>query len=288
MASTKQRSGYDVASGERRQLTLMFCDVVDSTGMSERRDYEDVRSMLQAFQNVCIEAIERFGGAVSNYSGDGILAQFGFPVAIEKAPEAAVRAALAIREKIRGMADDMESRYGERLQVRIGIQTGLVVIGDMGSDRYRQSGALVGEAPNVAARLQAGAAPNSIVIGGATEALLESKFELKALGLQTLKGLSKGIPAFEVLRESNLDDPFAASRHRASELIGRDEERDTLVNIWREAAAGSGRAVAIVGDAGVGKSRLVYELKLARSRATALPRSTSMGRSTTRTWRCTR
>ncbi len=263
MASTKQRSGYDVASGERRQLTLMFCDVVDSTGMSERRDYEDVRSMLQAFQNVCIEAIERFGGAISNYSGDGILAQFGFPVAIEKAPEAAVRAALAIREKIRAMADDMESRYGERLQVRIGIQTGLVVIGDMGSDRYRQSGALVGEAPNVAARLQAGAAPNSIVIGGATEALLESKFELKALGLQTLKGLTKGIPAFEVLRESNLDDPFAASRHRATELIGRDEERDALVSNWREAAAGSGRTVAIVGDAGVGKSRLVYELKLA-------------------------
>ena len=263
MASTKQRSGYDVASGERRQLTLMFCDVVDSTGMSERRDYEDVRSMLQAFQNVCIEAIERFGGAISNYSGDGILAQFGFPVAIEKAPEAAVRAALAIREKIQAMTDDMERRYGERLQIRIGIQTGLVVIGDMGSDRYRQSGALVGEAPNVAARLQAGAAPNSIVIGGATEALLESKFELKALGIQTLKGLSKGIPAYEVLRESNLDDPFAASRHRASELIGRDEERDAIVSNWREAAAGSGRAVAIVGDAGVGKSRLVYELKLA-------------------------
>jgi class 3 adenylate cyclase len=257
----KQGSGYDVGGGERRQLTVMFCDVVDSTGMSERRDYEDVRSMLQAFQNVAIEAIERFGGAISNYSGDGILAQFGYPVAIEKAPEAAVRAALAIVGKILALADDMERRYGERLQVRIGIQTGLVVIGDMGSNRYRQSGALVGEAPNVAARLQAGAAPGTIVIGGATEALLEGRFDLKPLGMQNLKGLTKGIPAYQVVGVRNLDDPFAASRHRASEMIGRAQELGELTGLWHQATAGTGQAVVVIGEAGMGKSRLVHELK---------------------------
>ncbi len=261
-ASKDLDKSYDIAGGERRQITVFFCDFVDSTGLSERQDPEDVRAILQAFQTVCIEAVERFGGAVSGYSGDGILAQFGYPVAIEKAPEAAVRAGLAVIEGIRALDRELKDQYGEPLHVRIGIQTGLVVIGDMGSDRFKQSSALVGEAPNVAARLQALASPDTIVIGGATEILLQDRFELRPLGSQTLKGLTKGILAYEVLRERLLDDPFAAaSRHRTSKLIGRDREFQRLLGLWREAETGSGQTVAIIGDAGMGKSRLVHELQ---------------------------
>lgn len=253
---------YDVAGGERRQITVAFCDFVDSTGLSERHDPEDARAILQAFQTVCIKAIERFGGAVSGYRGDAILAQFGYPVAIEKAPEAAVRAGLAILEGIQALEGDMKQQYGEALHVRIGIQTGMVVIGDMGSQRFKESAALVGEAPNVAARLQALAPPDTIVIGGATEMLLNNRFELRPLGGQSLKGLSKEILAYEVIRERYLDDPFAATdRHRATKLIGRGRELERLLGLWREAEAGSGRTVAIIGDAGMGKSRLVHELQ---------------------------
>jgi class 3 adenylate cyclase/ABC-type transport system involved in cytochrome c biogenesis ATPase subunit len=262
MSTRTKRDGADFAGGERRQLTVMFCDIVDSTGMSERLDPEDLRAILQAFQNVCISALERFGGAVANYSGDGILAQFGWPVAIEKAPVAAVRAALAIIADMQPLQQQTKRQYGESLHLRIGIQTGMVVVGDMGSDRFRQSGALVGEALNVAARLQTIAGPDAIVIGSATEALLENRFELQPLGPQSLKGLTRGVLAYEVKSERYFEDPFAAvPRHQASRFVDRDEELARLVELWRTATGGSGQSVVVVGDAGIGKSRLVHELR---------------------------
>lgn len=258
------RNGHDTADGERRQLTVVFCDVADSMGLSERHDAEDVREILQRFQTVCINAVESFGGTVSNYLGDGVLAQFGWPVAIEKGPIAAVRAALAILSGMQALRPELERQFGERPHVRIGIQTGMVVIGEMGDDRFRLSGALVGEAPNVAARLQAIAPADAIVVGDATLSLLEDRFELCPLGPQTLRGLSRKIAAYEILGERSLQEPAAAHpRHPIGPFVERDDELGFLVALWREAAAGKSGSVIIVGEAGIGKSRLVRELRVA-------------------------
>ena len=264
MSSITDRSHYDPTGGERRQLTLMCCDVVDSTGISERQDPEDVREILQRYQDICSGAIERFGGTVSSYSGDGIMAQFGWPMAIEKSAIAAVRAALSIIGQIRYLQDDTERQFRERPQVRIGIQTGVVVIGDMGSARFKLSDAMVGEAPIVATRLQAIAAPDSIVVGDAARALLENRFELRPLGPQSLKGLSRTVSAFDVRSELPLDGPLTPARRvQANPFVGRDSELAALVELWRKGASGAGQSVLILGDAGIGKSRLVRELRAA-------------------------
>ena len=240
---------------------MLFCDIVDSTGMSERRDPEDVREMLQSYQLVCIRAIERFGGGISHYSGDGLMAQFGYPVAIEKGPQAAVRAALAILEEMRDLSREIERRFGERMAIRVGLQTGLVVVGNMGAKGHRQRATLVGEAANVAARLQSIARPDTAVIGDATAALLENRFELRPLGPQTLRGLSRDIEAFEVVGERYAGDAATLPPPRTTLLVGRADEIGTLRDHWARAVAGNGSAVLVVGDAGVGKSRLVQELR---------------------------
>ncbi|MFO1302322.1 MAG: AAA family ATPase [Burkholderiales bacterium] len=243
---------------ERRQLTMMYCDLVDSTGLSERHDPEDVREMLDVYQQLCIEEIVRWGGQVSHYAGDGLMAQFGYPVAIERGPQAAVRAALAIILRMRAASQELDQRFAEPLHVRIGLQTGVVVVGDMGPEDHRQVGALVGEAANVAARLQAIAQPDTVVVGGTTQALLEGRFDVRPLGPQTLKGLSREVLAYEVLGERDDADHIAG---RSSEFVGRTAELETLTAAWEATRANRGSAIQIVGDAGIGKSRLVRELR---------------------------
>jgi class 3 adenylate cyclase/predicted ATPase len=248
------RSGQPGA--ERRQLTVMFCDLVGSTELSSRLDPEDLGEVIRAYQARARTAIAQFGGFIARYVGDGILTYFGWPEAHEADAERAVRAALAV---IDAVAQTPVST--EPLQVRIGIATGLVVVGEpIGEGQARQQTA-IGETPNLAARLQGLAAPNSLVIDAVTHRQIGGLFDYQELGSVTLKGLTKPVPAWQVLRPSSVASRFEALRGSAlTRLIGRGEEIDLLLRRWERASAGDGQIVLISGEPGIGKSRIVAEL----------------------------
>lgn len=240
----------DPAAAERRQLTIMFCDVVGSTELATRLDPEDLREIIAAYQRRVSEVLTRFAGFLAKYMGDGILAYFGYPQAHEEDAEQAVRAGLAIVDAV-GNLD-----LPQRLEVRLGIATGLVVVGDLIGAGAAQEQSVVGETANLAARLQALAGPNDIVIGEATRRQIGSLFEFRDLGPQSLKGFGAMPQAWQVLRESNVASRFEALRSRAAPLIGRDEEIELLLRRWTQAKAGEGRVVLLSAEPGIGKSRL--------------------------------
>jgi class 3 adenylate cyclase/tetratricopeptide (TPR) repeat protein len=240
-------------SAERRQLTVMFCDLVGSTAMSERLDPEDVRGVLASYHKCCASFITSNGGFVAKYMGDGVLAYFGYPQAHEHDAERAVRSGLAIVEA----APKLETAVGLPLHVRVGIATGTVVVGDLlGSGEAHERG-VVGNTPNLAARLQSIAAPDSVVIAEGTRRLLGSLFEVEALEPQELKGIAGWTRAFVALKESSQESRFEALHASGvSELVGREEEIDLLLRRWKKAAVGEGQVVLLSGEAGIGKSRL--------------------------------
>ncbi len=239
---------------ERRQVTIMFCDLVGSTAMSVRFDPEDLRRMIGAYHRCCAELITRAGGFVAKYMGDGVLAYFGYPQAHEDDAQQAVRAGLALAEGVG------ELRTLERLRVRIGIATGLVVVGDLIGAGSAQEQAIVGETPNLAARLQALAEPNAIVIAESTRGQIGGVFELSDLGAQSLKGFAEPQRAWRVLAENRALGRFEALRSGATPLVGREQELDQLLRRWEQARADRGRVVLISGEPGVGKSRLAEAL----------------------------
>jgi class 3 adenylate cyclase/nucleoside-triphosphatase THEP1 len=239
---------------ERRQLTVMFTDLVGSTALSTKLDPEDMRSVIGAYHRCVAETVAPFDGFVAKYMGDGVLIYFGYPQAHEDDAEQAVRAGLALIDVVR------ELRAPERLQVRIGIATGLVVVGDMigkGESRERD---IVGDAPNLAARLQALAAPSAIIIAESTRRQIGAFFELADLGPQQVKGFAESQRVWRVLAENREVDRFEALRLGATPLVGRDEELELLMRRWGQAKLGSGRVVLISGEPGVGKSRLAEAL----------------------------
>jgi len=238
------------AGAERRQLTVMFCDLVGSTELATRLDPEDLREIIAAYHRRVAEVLTRFGGFVAKYMGDGILAYFGYPQAHEEDAEQAARAGLAIVAAV-GRLD-----LPQRLQVRLGIATGLVVVGDLLGDGAAQEQSVVGETPNLAARLQALAAPNAIVIADATRRQIGSLFELRSLDPQSLKGFAAMQQAWQVLGESDVASRFEALRSRATPLVGREEEIELLLRRWAQAKSGEGRVVLISAEPGIGKSRL--------------------------------
>jgi class 3 adenylate cyclase len=238
------------AGAERRLLTIMFCDLVGSTELATRLDPEDLREIIAKYHACVAEVLARFGGFVAKYMGDGILAYFGYPHAHEEDAEQAVRAGLAI------VAAVARLDLPQRLQVRLGIATGLAVVGDLIGAGAAQEQAVVGETPNLAARLQALAAPDGIVIADATRRHVGGLFELRDLGPQALKGFSGTPHAFEVLTESEAGSRFEALRSRSTPLVGRDEEIELLLRRWDQAKTGEGRAVLISAEPGIGKSRL--------------------------------
>ena len=246
--------GTDAA--ERRQITVMFSDLVGSTALSTRMDPEDLRGVIEAYQGACSATIARYGGHVSQYRGDGIEVYFGWPVAQEDAAERAVRAGLEVIEAVTRLSS------AEPLSVRVGINTGIVVVGESGfGDPSIPSGA-VGETLHVAARLQSLAMPNSLVIGEATSRLVFRHFILEDLGSQNLKGLSEPIHAFRVIRPRQEPTRFqAAHPHTLTPLVGRHGELSFLQQCWRDAKQGEGQSVFVSGIPGIGKSRLVHELK---------------------------
>ncbi len=231
----------------------MFCDLVGSTALSARLDPEDLRAVIGAYHRCAAAVIERAGGFVARYLGDGVLAYFGYPRADEHDAESAVRAGLGLVEAVPGL--DTAARAP--LQVRVGIATGLVVVGDLvGGDRD-----VVGETPNLAARLQALAAPNTVVIAPSTQRLIGGLFEYEDLGETEIKGLAAWVGVSRVVRGSAAESRFEALRGRdLSPLVGRDEELALLQRRWQQAKAGEGRVVVLIGEPGIGKSRLAQAM----------------------------
>lgn len=239
---------------ERRQVTVMFCDLVGSTELSSRFDPEDLRELIGRYHARAAETVARFDGFVAKYMGDGVLAYFGYPHAHEDDAEQAVRAGLALI----GAVGELQGP--QRLQLRIGIATGLVVVGDLIGAGSAQEQAIVGETPNLAARMQALAEPGAVVISESTRRQIGGLFEVYDLGPQSLKGFAEPQRAWRVVSENLALGRFEALRSGATPLIGRDEEIDLLLRRWSQAKSGRGRVVLISGEPGVGKSRLAEVL----------------------------
>ncbi len=249
------------ASAERRQLTVMFCDLVNSTVLSARLDPEDMRDVLRVYHDGCASVVSRFEGFVAKYMGDGVLVYFGYPHAHEDDAERAVRAGLALVKAIGATVLPLSGEL--KLQIRVGIATGLVVVGDLIGSGAAQEEAVVGETPNLAARLQGLAAPNAVVIAADTRRLTGGLFEYRDLGAATLKGFADLVQAWQVVGPSAIESRFEAL-HAASTttpLIGRDEELDLLMRRWQQAKEGDGRVVLLSGEPGIGKSRVTEAIE---------------------------
>jgi class 3 adenylate cyclase len=241
---------------ERRQLTVMFCDLVGSTALAVRLDPEDLREVVGAYHRYISDAITPFGGFVAKYMGDGALIYFGYPRAHEDDAEHAARAALALIGNGSGIPVD-----GDALQMRIGIATGIAVVGDLIGIGAAKEEAVIGEMPNLAARLQVLAEPNTIVIAESTRRLVGSLFDLADLGQQEFKGFTEPQRAWRVIAPSRIPSRFEALRAVTTPLVGRQEELELLCRCWSEAKSGHGHVVLLSGEPGIGKSRLITALQ---------------------------
>ena len=242
-------------TAERRQVTVMFSDLVGSTALSARMDPEDLREVISAYQKCVAETVRRFGGFVAKYMGDGVLVYFGYPQAHEDDAERAVRAGLELIASVAGL------KTCASLQTRIGMATGLVVVGDLIGSGEAQERGIVGETPNLAARLQGIAEPNTAVIAEATRKLLGNLFELQDLGAKDLKGIAGSVHAWAALRPSSAEGRFEALHASGlTALVGREEELELLLRRWSRAKTGEGQVVLLSGEAGIGKSRLTAAL----------------------------
>ncbi len=263
LANAAQPKGVAVAiaepkpqdTAERRQVTVMFSDLVGSTALSARMDPEDLREVISAYQKCVAETVQRFGGFVAKYMGDGVLVYFGYPQAHEDDAERAVRAGLELIAAVGGL------KTHAALQTRVGIATGLVVVGDLIGSGASQEQAIVGETPNLAARLQGVAEPNSVVIAESTRSLVGNMFELEDLGSQELKGIAGAVRAWAAVRPSSVESRFEAMHASGvTELVGREEELEILLRRWSRAKSGEGQVLLLSGEPGIGKSRLTAAL----------------------------
>ena len=246
------------AGAERRQVTVLFCDMVGSTALSGEVDPEVLGNVIRRYQDVAAGAIGRFGGFVAKFMGDGVLAYFGFPHAFEDAAERAVRAAMGILAEVGGI----ERPDGACLQTRVGIATGLVVVGEIVGTGSAQERTIVGETPNLAARLQALAAPDTILVSETTQNLVRGLFELEPTGVHDLKGFARPMPVWRVVGEVAVVTRFAAIRTGgAMPLVGRAHEMGLILDRWGLARGGEGQIVTLIGEAGIGKSRSIEALQ---------------------------
>lgn len=257
-----KRASVTARRPERRQLTVLFCDLVGSTELSQRLDPEDLREVIRCYQRACQPVISRYGGFLSRFLGDGILALFGYPRAHGNDAERAVHAGVELVAAVRSVSSS--TRCGETLElsVRVGIATGLVVAGDLIGKDAAEEEAVVGETPNLAARLQSLAAPNSVLVGERTKRLVERRFRMTAMGRRALKGFADPVEVWRV------DAPADESGHpgtraavTATAIIDREEELRYLVERWNGCVAGRSRLVVITGEAGIGKSRVAQALR---------------------------
>jgi predicted ATPase/class 3 adenylate cyclase len=246
------------AGTERRQLTVMFCDLVDSTALVARLDPEDTREVISAYQNTVTRQVARFEGHVAKFMGDGVLVYFGWPRGHEDDAERAVRAGFAIVDAVAKLATSANAP----LKARVGIATGIVVVGDLLGEGSEQKQAVVGETPNLAARLQALAEAGTIIVAESTHKLLGGLFELADLGTRDLKGFASPIRAWRVVGERQTEGRFEALHgHQITPLIGREHEVGLLLERFERARAGEGQVVLLSGEPGIGKSRLALALR---------------------------
>ena len=242
-------------TAERRQVTVMFSDLVGSTALSASMDPEDLREVISAYQHCVAETVRRFDGFIAKYMGDGVLVYFGYPEAHEDDPERAVRAALELIAAVGGLETHSP------LQTRVGIASGLVVVGDLIGSGASQEQAIVGKTPNLAARLQSLAEPNTVVIAESTHRFLGDLFEYQDLGKKDLKGLDEPTQAWVVTRPSSLESRFEALHASGlTQLVGRQEELDLLLRRWSKVTEDEGQVVLLSGEPGIGKSRLLAAL----------------------------
>ena len=245
------------APGERRYLTVMFCDLVGSTALSSRLDPEELQQLVLVYQEVCTHAIEEHGGYVAHFMGDGVLAYFGYPIADEQASVRAVRAGLAI---VKGI--DQKAVDSPNLAVRVGVHSGITVVADMGAGSQRQQRDVVGETPNIAARVQSAAAPGQVAVSEEVKRACEGYIEFAPLGPHELKGIDGSVQLYRAVIATGAGTRLdvAAAKQRLTPLVGRGGEIDTLVAAWRRTQMGDGQVVWMSGEPGIGKSRLVREL----------------------------
>ena len=257
-AATANISATSAQEAERRQLTVMFCDLQGSTALSQRLDPEDLRDVIRSYQEVCAGPVSRFEGHIAKYLGDGLLVYFGYPQAHEDDPQRAVRAGLAILDDMGSLNARLKADMDLELTVRIGIHTGLVVAGEMGGGDTLEELAIVGETPNIAARIEGAALPNSVVVSNITANLIQGFFLNEAMGPHELKGISEPVELFRVLEESGAQTRFdVAAAAELTPLVGREKELGLLLDRWEQAKEGLGQVVLLSGEAGIGKSRLV-------------------------------
>ena len=242
---------------ERRQLTVMFCDLVGSTEMSQRLDPEDLRQLIASYQGACNTAIARFDGYVARYMGDGLLVYFGYPAAHEDDAERAVRAGLDVVEEVASLG----SPYEVELSVRVGIATGMVVAGDIVGEGASEERTVLGETPNLAARLQGIALPGSVVIAEATRHLVEGRIDVEALETVQLKGFAEPVQAYRAIEIQGASRFEAATAGGLTSFVGRASELKLLSDRWQQACSGEGQVVLLSGEAGIGKSRIIRELR---------------------------
>ncbi|TFW56891.1 adenylate/guanylate cyclase domain-containing protein [Bradyrhizobium sp. MOS001] len=252
--------GAKLASADhagRRQLTVMFCDLVGSSALSARLDLEDLRAVMGTYHRCIAEVVARNEGVIARYMGDGVLAYFGYPQAHEDDAEQATRAGLALVDAVASLRTDPATE----LQVRVGIATGMVVVGDLTGEGSAQEQAVIGETPNLAARLQTFANPGTVLISESTHRLTDGHFEFRNLGPVALKGWADPIPAWQVLGTTEVESRFEAQhKTRLAPPIGRDEEIEILLRRWQHARRGEGCAVMLIGEPGIGKSHIALAL----------------------------
>jgi class 3 adenylate cyclase/predicted ATPase len=248
--SYEARTAPAAPEGERRQLTILFCDLVGSTPLSQQLDAEEWRDLIAQYQQAAAGVVARFGGHVAKNLGDGLLIYFGWPTAREDDPERAVRAGLAIVDAMAPLNATLDE--GTRLAVRIGLHTGPVVIAD--------GGEVFGETANVAARVQGAAEPDTVMMTAATQRLVAGIFVVEDCGSQMLKGVREPVPLYRVVQPSGVRSRLAVAAGRLTRFVGREVELATLVDRWERARDGEGQNVVVLGEAGVGKSRVVYQL----------------------------
>jgi class 3 adenylate cyclase len=246
---------------ERRQLTVLFCDLVDSTRLASQLDPEDWREVVRAYQQTCAEVVERFEGHIAQYLGDGLLVYFGYPQAHEDDAQRAVHTGLTMVQALGTLNRRLEKGQGVRLAVRVGIHTGLVVVGEVGGGS-RQEQLALGETPNLAARLQGLAAPDTVVVSPATFRLVRGYFTAQELGAHSLKGVTAPVPVYQMLGESAAQSRLdIAGPSGFTPQVGRESEVLLLLERWAHSQEGRGQVVLLSGEAGIGKSRLVEVLR---------------------------
>jgi len=244
------------AEAERRQLTVMFCDLVGSTALSEQLDPEDLRDIILSYQQVCAHAVQMYDGYIAKYLGDGVLVYFGYPVAHEDDAQRSIYAGLEMLEGIEHLNCRLKSTQGLEIGVRIGIHTGIVIAGEMGSGETIEELAIVGKTPNIAARLEGQAPRNTVVVSPVTYRIAKDDVEFVSLGKRELKGIAEPMEVFEVasIRE---DDGNDLDGRFLSNFIGRHTELQLLHRLWESSCSGVRQTVVIGGEGGIGKSRLL-------------------------------